>query len=463
MALHGLSHLRDPILSMQNRHIERDIRMMPTVQPEQRISAGSEFTMMWPNWEAGFGDLTMWTILPLGFALHEQMVPNGTVAISGALYSRAWLAFSRARQLCTFERFDVYQVPDGPHTIREMVRNPLPRCPEVACYETIRLCEPLPLRREQSWRAQVTLDSLLGFPQLSLASRAAYGVHGRLRIVIARRLSWHGRSLLNGANITRDCRHMQLNVHSPGEGRPSRWELHCQHLSLGSLPLRRVVAILRETDVLVSMHGADVINGLHMPPGRAILEVVNYNFDRTPEGGPFWFVSCFERHLKAVYAHKRLTLAPVLRGEQAPSRAWNLNGSLPRSLLLQALTSVIRRDGKNRFHELPRRLADLPASVVLAHFPPPIQSTDLATVRTGYCDFTDEEEGDCDRGGKGSFSLGSRLPANDSYCTAACLSCPRCRFVSISVEHGDCSWFHSCRVDDLRTNPAGFRSWRVRL
>ena len=75
---------------------------------------------------------------------------------------------------------------------------------------------------------------------------------------------------------------------------------------------------------------------------------------------------------------------------------------------------------------------------------------------------TPESEGDCEAGDKGSFAMGTRLPPTAAWCTAACLSCPRCRYVSLSVDEKDCSWFHECELSRLRMQPASFKTWRVR-
>jgi len=34
-------------------------------------------------------------------------------------------------------------------------------------------------------------------------------------------------------------------------------------------------------------------------------------------------------------------------------------------------------------------------------------------------------------------------------CAAFCRQCARCRFVSLSVRHRDCSWFYACDVQRL--------------
>ena len=44
-------------------------------------------------------------------------------------------------------------------------------------------------------------------------------------------------------------------------------------------------------------------------------------------------------------------------------------------------------------------------------------------------------------------------------CVSRCLTCPRCRFVSLSLRERDCSWFHDCSLSQLKLrNPTGFRT-----
>ena len=81
--------------------------------------------------------------------------------------------------------------------------------------------------------------------------------------------------------------------------------------------------------------------------------------------------------------------------------------------------------------------------------------------RAGYCTST-EAGGDCERGDMGSF----KLPAAKTWmisthlCLQFCARCARCRYISVSPMHSDCSWFHSCELDSLREDVSGFRSGR---
>jgi len=68
----------------------------------------------------------------------------------------------------------------------------------------------------------------------------------------------------------------------------------------------------------------------------------------------------------------------------------------------------------------------------------------------GYCDTTDSE-GDCDFGTKGVLH---NVPTNDVWklgwkslaqlCLQLCSKCKRCRWISMSIDYKDCSWYHSC-------------------
>ena len=80
----------------------------------------------------------------------------------------------------------------------------------------------------------------------------------------------------------------------------------------------------------------------------------------------------------------------------------------------------------------------------------------------GYCDRT-SGPGDCEAGEKGSVSLTAHESQSWELAAAACLtrcsaSCRRCNFISVSLQHKDCSWFAHCRLNKLSSDPQGFRS-----
>lgn len=86
--------------------------------------------------------------------------------------------------------------------------------------------------------------------------------------------------------------------------------------------------------------------------------------------------------------------------------------------------------------------------------------------RAGYCaETTTGDAGDCERGERGSWRLTMRHGIWDEYaCVRHCVrSCPRCRYVSVSLAQKDCSWYHSCDMRQLHTAQPqlGFRSFAI--
>ena len=74
----------------------------------------------------------------------------------------------------------------------------------------------------------------------------------------------------------------------------------------------------------------------------------------------------------------------------------------------------------------------------------------------GYCAAT-TDEGDCTRGSKGSWNSTRYGIADLAGCAARCAArCQRCKYVSFSRAHEDCSWFAECDLRRLRMRWAGF-------
>lgn len=126
-------------------------------------------------------------------------------------------------------------------------------------------------------------------------------------------------------------------------------------------------------------------------------------------------------------------------------------------------------------------VAKLPApSALPAAFPcmlpPPLQRDWLeaatwASERAGYCAPTDTgDAGDCEHGQRGSWRLnpwmrGWTSGIYDEYsCVRHCVrSCTRCRFVSVSMVDGDCSWYSGCEMGALQTQLSrGHKSFAIR-
>lgn len=86
----------------------------------------------------------------------------------------------------------------------------------------------------------------------------------------------------------------------------------------------------------------------------------------------------------------------------------------------------------------------------------------LGRSRDGYCARTDGA-GDCAAGDKGSFPLARAASADYESAARACLDmcaqCAGCRYVSLSPQHADCSWFRACDLDrGLHSDVGGFIS-----
>lgn len=82
----------------------------------------------------------------------------------------------------------------------------------------------------------------------------------------------------------------------------------------------------------------------------------------------------------------------------------------------------------------------------------------------GYCETT-LSAGDCANGVKGRWSLHANETVNwnaaATRCLSMCASCARCRYISVSMQHADCSWFSACKLDQLEASVVGFRSGLV--
>jgi hypothetical protein len=87
-------------------------------------------------------------------------------------------------------------------------------------------------------------------------------------------------------------------------------------------------------------------------------------------------------------------------------------------------------------------------------------ATAAVATADGFCGPTVDEVGDCEAGNSGSWQMDTKAwHRARATCRAHCASCSRCRFISYSLHHNDCSWharyatLRGCR----RRAPA--RSW----
>lgn len=94
--------------------------------------------------------------------------------------------------------------------------------------------------------------------------------------------------------------------------------------------------------------------------------------------------------------------------------------------------------------------------------PAPLKAAQLAlaneTLRIGTCEQT-EFGGDCTSG-----TLGAWQAPSLAACVQRCKGCVRCRYISFSAKHADCSWFAECNLGALHTFEAHpeLRGWSYR-
>lgn len=82
---------------------------------------------------------------------------------------------------------------------------------------------------------------------------------------------------------------------------------------------------------------------------------------------------------------------------------------------------------------------------------------------SGFCAKTLEGPSDCAAGDMGSWPLGKALgrDAAREACRSRCRACARCRFVSWSLKHRECSWFYDCDLASLPNAPESFHTLQL--
>ena len=72
----------------------------------------------------------------------------------------------------------------------------------------------------------------------------------------------------------------------------------------------------------------------------------------------------------------------------------------------------------------------------------------LSNASPGHCGETTSARGDCSSGFIGNLGLTSAEASNWTTAASACLdkcaSCARCRYISVSLQWRDCSWYAAC-------------------
>ena len=383
----------DPLNSFTLRHLEHDIfaepsnASAPVGYPRRRA-----IRLLWPKMETGYGDFIMSTMLPLGCELHRNGLNRGDeIGMSGVGYPGLLAPLLRAgTRVCTFERTagrtdGLHRRPArqgrGPAAVAAAaaaaaVESAVVRC-ESACYNALHVCELgiVTVRRSDgtskvervkhraAYDASAALDTALGLPRPPddappLGSSAVSGSSGAsrmLRVLLARR---HGRRYLTNIDeVTDRCNAAEL----------SGWSLECRAVNLGQLAPLEAARAVRRADVLVTMHGGDSLNALHLLPGRTLVELVNCGF----QFAHWEWLDTHKMVLTPVVRYERLVLPPTprlaqlgnmtaphggcgfepgadsLRGpglrrrQKVVQAAWNADGSLPWHLLEGALRRAV--------------------------------------------------------------------------------------------------------------------------
>lgn len=308
--------IHDPLDSFKLRHLERDVIVAPenSSMPTNRNRRKS-LHLVWPKWENGFGDFIMSTLLPLGCELHRTGLRGmDTLGLSGVGYAKAIAPLQhKLRSVCTLERSTYGLVRceqacyEEIHICELGTARPIAKrqTSQGARYESWRSCTHNPVLRRAAWRGMAALDTTYdAFPNAN--ETALVGERGVLRVVIARRA---GRRFIT--NLDDLLRHCERASGSAGwEG----WRLQCTAPVLGGLSPEMLVRTLRAADVLVAMHGGDVINGLHMMPGRTVIELLNYDFRNARHD----WKNQHQDMLQPALRFRRILVLPLPRSARTP-------------------------------------------------------------------------------------------------------------------------------------------------
>ena len=94
-----------------------------------------------------------------------------------------------------------------------------------------------------------------------------------------------------------------------------------------------------------------------------------------------------------------------------------------------------------------------------------IRTPSLVDPSMGYCattatvDYQSSLRRGCQLGSSGSWSARENGVNSLGECAALCQRCPRCAWVSFSLAHDDCSWYHNCTLPlQLKWEGRSFRT-----
>lgn len=371
----------DGLASHELRHIERDIFVhpnepMPSNLTHDRVYSADPsqiFTLLWPKFEIRHADPIMYTLMPMALERMRGLLPL-RFGVSGWKYAAGSLDALRRvnRTFCATERRGVG----------------LARC-KSSCYDQLQICGVLP--REQRlglyYAAMHDLDSTAyGLPYLASDTPALSSANAVLRVLLAVRVG--RRFVQNMPELCAACEGTAMLGYT----------LACACVRLGQFTPQQLVERMRATDVAVFMcatafcgplqlqwhpegplraatahstraheppprirpcharyrHGGDEINSVHMPPGRAVVEIVNCGFIAVNRN---WLDQYRERLISGL-RHFRLVARQPAGARQALDRnsGWNADATVPWPALRSALQTIIRTFAE---HNLARRRGDV--------------------------------------------------------------------------------------------------------
>lgn len=294
-------HIPDPLNSFRLRHVERDL----SVRDRTWTNASGHLWMLWPQFELGFSDVVMYTLVPLGVMALKGELPRN-IAISGIKYAGIFDAV-RARPnqtLCTFERQNDH----------------IPRC-QSACYRGIHICQAQRVYGRRAYDGMAFLDSYLGLPMPYPRTSSTDPMH----VVIGRRNN--RRYITNVDELIRSCTGATIQG----------VRVICTGHNAALHSTLETAAFMRIADVYVTMHGGDCSNGLHLRPGSAMIEVVNNGFQHARTN----WLDQYRMQLEPTVRVHRIVLT---NQPMAAARiAWNRDGYLPWSQLHGTL-SLIKKE-----------------------------------------------------------------------------------------------------------------------
>ena len=138
-------------------------------------------------------------------------------------------------------------------------------------------------------------------------------------------------------------------------------------------------------------------------------------------------------------------------------KLYSADGQLPASLVLKAIECDQKLlDQEQTWVHMRRPNGSVPAS----------RSVWLTQSLPGYCGTTRGKRDpmhQCRTSDSGSFQLSKAevfggWNSAGKVCAEHCRMCARCRFVSLSLRHSDCSWFQNCSLTALKSEVRGFRT-----